>query len=181
MARIWNTPLLQQERLRDGNPLRRVLSGDDRGSSWPYPHGYRVLSVKFAAAHLDRRAKLVFCNSNLNKSTTVCKVGDLEVPAKPFWIWKHIRVHKVHVYEMYAHEVHAYEVHAHKAHAREVHAREVHAYEVHAREVHACEAHAYEVHARKVHAYEVHAREVHAYEVHAREVHAYEVHGDARL
>ena len=33
---------------------------------------------------------------------------------KPFWIWKHIHVHKVQVYEVYAHEVHAYELHAHK-------------------------------------------------------------------
>ena len=61
---------------------------------------------------------------------------------KPFWIWKHIHVHKVHVYEVYAHEVHAYELHAHKVHAHEVHACEVHAYEVH--------AHAYEVHAHEV-------------------------------
>ena len=80
-------------------------------------------------------------NSDLNKSSTVCKVGDLEVPPKPFWVWRHIHVHKVHVYEVYAHEVHAYELHA-----REVHAREVHACEMNAHEVHACEMHVYEVH-----------------------------------
>src|SRR3954453_6664873 len=33
--------------------------------------------------------KLVFCNSDFNKSTTVCKGGDLEVSPNPFWIWKH--------------------------------------------------------------------------------------------
>src|SRR2546421_8287140 len=60
--------------------------------------------------------KLVFHNSDLNKSTTVCKMGDLEVFPKPFWIWKHI----------HAHEVHACEVHAHEVHAREVHIYEVH-------------------------------------------------------
>ena len=47
-------------------------------------------------------------------------VGDLEVSPKPFWIWKHIHVHKVHVYEVYAHEVHAYEVHAREVHTHEV-------------------------------------------------------------
>jgi hypothetical protein len=101
--------------------------------------------------------KLVFHNSDLSKSTTVCKVGDLEVSPKPFWIWKHIHVHKIHVYEL-----HAYKVLAGEVHAYEVYAGEVHAYEVHACEVHACEVHAYEVHAREVHAYEVLAREVHA-------------------
>ena len=65
--------------------------------------------------------------SDLNKSTTVCKMGDLEVFPKPSWIWKHIHVHKVHVHEVYAHEVHAYELHAHKVHTHEVQAREVHA------------------------------------------------------
>ena len=49
--------------------------------------------------------KLVFHNSDLNKSTIVCKVGILEVSPRPFWIWKHIHVHKVHVYEVYADEV----------------------------------------------------------------------------
>ena len=66
--------------------------------------------------------KFVFCNSDLDKSTTVCKVGDLEVSSKPFWIWKHIHVHKIHVYEVYAHEVHAHEVHACEVHVHEVHA-----------------------------------------------------------
>ncbi len=47
-------------------------------------------------------------------------MGDLEVSPRPFWIWKHIHVHKVHVYEVYAHEVHAYEVHAHEVHACEM-------------------------------------------------------------
>jgi hypothetical protein len=51
--------------------------------------------------------KLLVCNSDLDKSATVCKVGDLEGSPKPFWIWKHIHVHKIHVYEVYAHEVHA--------------------------------------------------------------------------
>jgi hypothetical protein len=41
---------------------------------------------------------------------------------KPFWIWKHIHVHKVHVYEVYAREVHAYELHAREVHAPEIHA-----------------------------------------------------------
>jgi hypothetical protein len=39
--------------------------------------------------------------SDLSKSTIVCKVGDLEVSPKSFWIWKHIHVHKEHVYEVY--------------------------------------------------------------------------------
>jgi hypothetical protein len=51
--------------------------------------------------------KLVFHNSDLSKSTTVYKMGDLEGSPKSFWIWKHIHVHKEHVYEVYAHEVHA--------------------------------------------------------------------------
>jgi hypothetical protein len=34
-------------------------------------------------------------------------VEDLEVSPKPFWIWKHIHVHKVHVYEVYPREVRA--------------------------------------------------------------------------
>ena len=89
--------------------------------------------------------KLVFCNSDLDKSTTVCKVGDLEVSPRPFWIWKHIHVHKVHVYGVYAHEVHAYEVHAH--------------------EVHACEMHVYEIHTHEMHAHEVHANEICAHEM----------------
>jgi hypothetical protein len=63
--------------------------------------------------------KLVFCNSDLDKWTTICKVGDLEVSPKPFWIWKLIHVLKVHVYEVYAHEVHAHEVHACEVHAYE--------------------------------------------------------------
>ena len=40
-----------------------------------------------AEAHRDLyllTQKLVFCNSNLDKSTTVCKVGDLEVFPKAF-------------------------------------------------------------------------------------------------
>ena len=51
--------------------------------------------------------KLVFHNLDLNKSTTVYKVGDLEVFPKAFWIWKHIHVHKVHVREVHAYELHA--------------------------------------------------------------------------
>src|ERR1700756_5617856 len=94
--------------------------------------------------------KLVFCNF---KSTTDCKVGDLEVSPRPFWIWKHIHVHKVHVYEVYAHEVHAYEVYAFEVHACEVHIHEAHACEIHAREVYAREVHAYEVYAYEVHAH----------------------------
>jgi hypothetical protein len=93
--------------------------------------------------------KLVFHNSDLSKSTTFCKMGDLEVSPKPFWIWKHIHVHKIHVYEVYAHEVHTYELYAHKVHTHEVHAGEVHAYEMHAYEMHA-----YEMHADDAHAYE---------------------------
>jgi hypothetical protein len=77
---------------------------------------------------------------------TVCKVGDLEVFPKPFWIWKHIHAHKVHVYEVYAHEVRAYELHAHKVHTHEVHAREVHAHEMHAREMYAHEVYACGIH-----------------------------------
>jgi hypothetical protein len=61
--------------------------------------------------------KLVFCNSDLDKPITVRKVGDLEGKPKPFWIWKHIHVHKVHVYEAYAHELHAHEVYACEKHA----------------------------------------------------------------
>jgi hypothetical protein len=38
-------------------------------------------------------------DTDLDKSTTVCKVGDLEY-TRP----------KVHVYEVYAHKIHAYEV-----------------------------------------------------------------------
>ena len=85
--------------------------------------------------------KLVFHNSDLNKSTTICKVGDLEVFPKAY-----IHVHKVHVYEVYAHEVHAYEVHAHEVYAREMHAHEVHACEVHAHKMHTLEVHACEMH-----------------------------------
>jgi hypothetical protein len=70
---------------------------------------------------------------------TVCRVGDLEVFPRPFWIWKHIHVHKVHVYKVYAHEVHAYELHAHMVHACEMHVYEVHTHEVHVYEVHAHE------------------------------------------
>jgi hypothetical protein len=52
-------------------------------------------------------------------------VGDLEVFPKPFWIWKHIHVHKVRVYEVCAHEVHAYEIYAYEIHALEMHVRKV--------------------------------------------------------
>ena len=69
---------------------------------------------------LSLSAKTRIHNSDLNKSTTVCKVGDLEVSPKPFWIWKHIHVHKVHVYEVYAHEVRAHEINAHEVHASEM-------------------------------------------------------------
>ena len=31
---------------------------------------------------------VTFCNSDLDKSTTICKREDLEVFPKPFWIWK---------------------------------------------------------------------------------------------
>src|ERR1700733_12614296 len=72
----------------------------------PQPALRRAIGTFFLLAQ-----KLVFHNSDLSKSITVCKVGDLEVSPKPFWIWKHIHVHKV-----YAHEVHAYELHAHKVH-----------------------------------------------------------------
>jgi hypothetical protein len=67
------------------------------------------------------------------------RVGIWRFSPKPFWIWKHIHVHKVHVYEVYAHEVHAYELHAHEVHTHDVHAREVHAREIHAHDVHASE------------------------------------------
>jgi hypothetical protein len=80
-----------------------------------------------------------------SKSTTVCKVGDLEVSPKSFWIWKHIHVRETHAREMHAYEVHAHEVYLHEMHARKMHAREVHAHETHAHEVHAREMHAREV------------------------------------
>jgi hypothetical protein len=51
--------------------------------------------------------KLVFCNSDLDKSTTLCKVGDLDVSPKAFLDWKHIHVRKVHGHEVHGHEVHA--------------------------------------------------------------------------
>jgi hypothetical protein len=57
--------------------------------------------------------KIVFCNPDLDKSTAVCKVGDLEYTLP-----------KVHAYEVYTHEVHAYEVHAHEVYACEMHAPE---------------------------------------------------------
>jgi hypothetical protein len=57
----------------------------------------------------------------------------------PFWIWKHIHIHKVHVYEMHAREMHAHEVHAYEVHAHKIDARKVHAHEIHAHEVHASE------------------------------------------
>jgi hypothetical protein len=94
--------------------------------------------------------KLVFCNSDLGISTTVCKVRGLEVSQSLFWTWKHKHAHKVHVYEVYAHEVHAYEVHAYDMYACEVHACEVHAREAHAHETRAYELHALEVYARKI-------------------------------
>ena len=61
--------------------------------------------------------KLVFCNSDLDKSTT----------APPFvrsGIWN-IHVHRVRVCEVYAYEVQAQEVHAYDVYAREVQAYEV--------------------------------------------------------
>jgi hypothetical protein len=83
--------------------------------------------------------KLVFCNSDLDKLIAVRKVGDLEGKPKPFWIWKHIHIHKVHVYEAYAYELHAHEVYACEKHVHDMHVREVHARKVHTREMYAHE------------------------------------------
>ena len=55
-------------------------------------------------------------NSELDKSTTICKVGDLEDVLKPFWIWKikfNIYTSIKYTSEVYAYEVHAREVHTH--------------------------------------------------------------------
>jgi hypothetical protein len=87
------------------------------------PRKGAILLAAGTAAHRNILAqKLVFHKSDLNKSTTICKVGDLEVFPKAFFGFG-----KVHVYEVYAREVHAYELHAHKLHTHEVHACEVHA------------------------------------------------------
>src|SRR2546430_15702796 len=81
--------------------------------------------------------KLVFCNSDLDKSITVCEMGSERFPQNLFGFGKSIHLHKVHIYEVYAHKVHTYAVHAH-----EVHACEMHVYEVHTHEMRACELHA---------------------------------------
>ena len=67
--------------------------------------------------HSATTAKLVFCNSDLDKSITVCKTGSEGFLPNLFRFGKSIYVHKVYVYEMYAHDVHAREVHAHEVHA----------------------------------------------------------------
>jgi hypothetical protein len=66
--------------------------------------------------------KLVFCNSGLDKSIIVCKMGSEGIPPNPFRFGKSIHVHKVHVYEVYAHEVHVCEIHVNKVHTHEMHA-----------------------------------------------------------
>ena len=116
------------------------------------PREGAILLAAGTAAHRDLLAqKLIFHKSDLNKSTTICKVGDLEVFPKAFLdsekytsmrctpvrytpmsctpiSYTPMRCTPVRYtpHEVYAHEVHAYELHAHKVHAREVHAHEMH-------------------------------------------------------
>ena len=74
--------------------------------------------------------KLVFCNSDLDTSTSVryTPVRCTLMRCTPI---------------RYAPEVHAHGVHGHEVHAREVHAREMHARDIHAHERYAREVHAY--------------------------------------
>jgi hypothetical protein len=46
---------------------------------------------------LSLGAKTRISQLKAQQIATVCKVGNLEGFPKPFWIWKHIHVHKVHV------------------------------------------------------------------------------------
>jgi len=95
----------------------------------------------------------VFHNSDLNKSTTICKVGDLEVFPQSLLgfgnIYTSIKYTPMSCtpirytpirstavrytpHEVYAHEVYAYEVQAHEVQAHEVQACEAHTHKVHA-------------------------------------------------
>src|SRR5271154_2508652 len=115
-CRVW--PPTRDESTRRSNPHSPSRSA----------HLRRSIGTFYLLAQ-----KLVFCNSDLDQIDHRLRGGGSGgFPPKPFWIWKHVHVHKVHINEVYAHEVHTHEMHA-----CEVHACEVHAHEVYAREMHA--------------------------------------------
>jgi hypothetical protein len=81
----------------------KISAGGEFQSQPPHPPAAR--NRDHPTPHTPQLAqKLVFCNSDLDESTAVCKVGGSGG-------FHEVHACEMHVYEVHTHEMHAYEIH----------------------------------------------------------------------